>query len=264
MTTGFSVDSYSAAAAWAGVTGAYSADYPAANLGNLEEPTKVARVTPAGGVAAFTAVMAAAGAVRIVALVHHDIAAGATLRVRLFTDAGMTVLAHDSGTVAFWPTGSAPDEDFLSVRPYILGAEVTAAAARVDIGGLASPIDIGCCELARFWDFGGISDGIDIGFDPRTPALQLAGGASDGVDQWMPQILNGQVDYMALAIAASEGIDFHKLKGTAYPFVVVDDYANAATWATNCFFARNVDIPALVGAMYRHDTFQFRLVEHRR
>jgi hypothetical protein len=259
---GVSIDSRSKAAVWAGPVGAWAAGYPVANLGDLPRPSQVARVTPAGGAAAFTAVLSDYWTVQIVALIHHNADTEASMRIRLYFDEDMTILRADSGVIKVWPVGSAPDPDFLSLRPYIFDAAVVCRAVRVDFEDLSGPLDIGACEIARFWDWGGVSDGVEIGFDARTPTQRFAGGASQGVDQFMPRTYNGQLDYVALKEASSSGIDFQKLKGTTYPFVVVDNYEDEAAWAHGCFFARNLDLPPMVGVLYRHDTFQFRFSEY--
>jgi hypothetical protein len=48
------------------------------------------------------------------------------------------------------------------------------------------------------------------------------------------------------------------------PFVFLYDADDAATWTRKAMLARNVDVPPLVGAMYRHDRFLFRFREHLR
>lgn len=261
MTAGVSIDSYSEGAVWTSITGTWDTNYPITNLGDLPRPSAVSRVVPVSGAIAIKGVLAAAAPVGIVALVHHTMAADAQMRVRLYSDDAQTAQVLDSGTIAVWPTGSAPVTNFLAVRPYI-PTLTTAKSIRIDLTSISGTIDIGAIEVANFWNWAGVSNGSTIGFDVRAPAMAFAGGASQGVEQFMPRIYSGQIDYVKLADAASNGIDFQKLKGTSYPFVVVDDYEDAPAWLHGCFFARNSDVPPLVGAMYRHDTFQFRLTEH--
>jgi hypothetical protein len=264
MISGVTVDSYSKTAAWTGTVGAWSTDYPAANLGDLLRPTKVARVVPASGLATVTAVLAGPMMVQMAALVHHTFDTAAGFRVRLYGDFAMTMLRADSGWMTVWPTGISPDPDFLAVRPHLFPEAVATRAVVIDFDNMAGSVDIGAIELARFWDWEGISPGAELGFDVRTPPLQFAGGAAQGVQQWMPRTYNGQLDLLDMKVAASRGIDFFKLKGTSSAFVFVDDYEDATSWARGCFLARNTDVPAMVGAIYRHDTFQFRLSEVRR
>jgi hypothetical protein len=44
----------------------------------------------------------------------------------------------------------------------------------------------------------------------------------------------------------------------------VEDYNDQGSWPRTCFLARNTELPPLVGALYRHDKFQFRFKEHLR
>lgn len=262
MTSGVSLDSYTKLATWTAVAGTWDTGYPVTNLGDLVRPSNVARVTPAGGgLIGMSAVLPAAVPIRMIAIVNHTCSAFASLLVRIWSDAGTTTLTYDNGGQTLYPTG-LPDDTYSKVRPLILPSEVQGRHIEIQIGGLTGPTEFGAVEISRFWDWGGASNGAQVGFDARAPAMGFAGGASQGVDQFMPRIYNGQIDYVALAQAATNGIDFQKIKGTSYPLVVVDNYEDATAWPLGCFLARNSDIPPMVGAMYRHDTFQFRLTEH--
>lgn len=258
MINGVSVDSVSELATFAAVAGSWSAKFPVTNLGVLERTTQLGRFTGASG--GFTAVWPTSSLVQIVALCAHNIAAG-SLRVRLFSDAGMTTTVADSGTVAVWPAGGLV-ENYLPTRPVIFTSPVTARAARVDLTGLSGTTEIGAVEIAQFWDWQGISPGAEKGLQSGAGDLELAGGAVDRLEEFGARIYNGQLNLLAMAIAGTRGLDLQKLKTQAKPFVFVDNYESPATWARSCYLVRHQELLASVGALYRHDAYQFRLKEH--
>lgn len=264
MISGVSVESVSRTATWTSLTGTWNADYPVSNLGDLKRPSKVARVAPASGGASLNVHFDDAYVMRMVSLVHHTLDVGASMRIRLYGDPLQTQLRADSGVLPVWPDGLEPEAGLLAVRPYLFPTTSVAKSARIDFSDMAAAADIGAIEIARFWDWRGISPGAELGIDVRTPATALAGGATRADAQWSPRTYNGELTYLEMKEAATRGIDFQKIKGQAYPFVFVEDYEEPATWATGCFLARNAELPPMVGAMYRHDTFQFRLTEHAR
>lgn len=262
---GVSMDSYSAAATWTSVSGTWSTDYPVTNLGDLRRPTKVGRVVPAGGgLIGISAVLPAAVPIRMIAIVNHNCSAFASLLVRIWSDAGTTTLTYDNGGQTFYPAGPGPDNTYAKVRPLILPAEVQGRHIEIQIGGLTGTTDIGAVEIARFWEWSGVSPGADVGFRPLQSRIDYLGGGSEGVDEPPSRTYDGEMSYLALAIAASQGLDFQKLKGKAEPFVFTEDYSDAASWARTTFLATNAELPASVGAVYRHDRYQFRLKEHMR
>lgn len=254
-----STDSVAAEAVFAAVTGTWSASYPVANLGDLFLTTKVARVTPAAGAAAFTAVLAADTDVQFVAIVDHTMPAGATARIRLYSDAGMTSAVFDSTATAI-PTPLARQEQTF---PVVLDAAVTVRAVRVDLAGLSGDLDIGALEIAAAWEWPWITAGAGVGVTSATDDIALVGGGSVGRQTRKLRTHEGQVSFLELGISTTTGIDAQKLKGLARPFVFVEDYDTPASWPRSCYLARNTALPAFASALYGHDHFQFRLRKHR-
>lgn len=264
MTPGVSLASVSSLATFSMITGTADANYGVANLADTVNNAKVARFTHAGGIVAFSFNLSAASLIQFAALVRHNLVGAETVRVRLYSGAslGGSLLA-DSGVISVWPSGAAVS-GYGQTRPYVHTAAVTALSGRVDFAGISSTLEIGALELAQWWAITGVSPGAEIGIDTRAQDVALVGGGAEAADVFTPRIMNGQCDLMALATAATTGIDFQASLGKTKPFVWVQDYDDPTTWGRGCWPARNADLPPLVGALYRHDRFQMRFLEHLR
>jgi hypothetical protein len=161
--TGVSVTSYADTATFAAVTGSFDANYLVANLGDLFQPSKVGRVTPAGGLIVITAVLPVAQLIQMVALIQHTLPAGATIRVRFYSDAGMTsvVTGGDLGPTAI----PAPVSNFRQTFPAVMAAPQTVRAIRVDIASAgSSAIDIGGLDVGAWWELPKLTGTAEIGF----------------------------------------------------------------------------------------------------
>lgn len=241
MRPGVSTASYSAGSTFAATSGTWSTDYPVTNLSDLADPGRVARV--AGGSASFTATLASASLVQIVALVGHTLAATDTIRVQ----AG----AYDSGTVPA----------YAATRPFVFPAEISVSVVTVTLTFAAASVDIGALEIGRWWEWE-INASADAGYLDAGDDIQLLGGGSVGFETFRPRTYAGQISYLDLATSSTTGLDFQKLQGLTRPFVFVEDADDPATWGRSCFLARNSEVPPMVAALFNRDTFQFRLREH--
>lgn len=260
---GVSLDSYSKAATWTSISGAWASGYPVTNLGDLRRPSKVARVTPASGSAAVKAVLAETSKVQCIAVVQHNAPAGATVRARLYADAGLTVLVHDTGVSALWPADFDTSKIARPSRILVTPVPVNCAAVRIDLAGLTGATDIGAIEIAKWWEWPGISPGAEFGLREPPASIGLLGGGEEAVAvDSHPRVYDGELGALAMADAATKGIDFQKIKGLAQPFVFTEDLRDVTSWPYTTFLATNAELPELVGRMYRRDTFQFRFREH--
>lgn len=266
MAEGVSWRGRGAAATFAGVTGTYDTNYPVTNLADLINVSQVCRVTPAASAVAFTFIMPAAVSVQFMALVRHTLLAGSTFRLRLWSDNNPDPVGnpgniiHDSTATAVWPTG-APVTGWPSIRPYLMSAAVTARSGRIDLASVSGAIEIGGVEVGEFWSWDQ-SPGKALGFLPRAPKIDQVGGSFDLPDQWVPRQMDGQLDAIALATAATTGIDFQKWAGRKQPFVYVQDTTDATSWPRSCALMTNREVPSSVGVKHRYDQFQFRFAEH--
>lgn len=259
MRSGVSTRSCSDEAAFAGVAGAWSTDYPAENLGDTLEPGIVARVTPAAGAAAFTATLPSARLLQFVGLVEHLIPADGTVRVRFYSDV-LTTVVHDTAAVAI-PDPTNDPQTF----PVLLDAPISVRSIRVDLAGLgADDLDIGACELAKFWELPWITAGLVAGFDASGEELPLVGGGSAGAEGDKHRTRSFEVSRIDLAVSSTTGLDFQWWQGLTRPFVYVEDYDTPSSWPRDCFLAANAALEPAVVAVFDRDNLQFRLREHRR
>lgn len=243
------------------LTGSADANYGVANLSDLLVPTKVARITPAGGVIAFKVVMAADHAAQMAALVNHTLPTDATVRVRFYSDAGASVLVTggDLGPT----TIPDPVDGYAQTFPAVMAAAQTVRAVRIDIASAGSdPIDFGGCEVAQWWELGGLTNSADVGFEDGAEDLQLMGGGAWGRQEYHPNLYSGEVAYMDSALSLTMGLSFLKNKALARPFVFVEDYADPASWPRTCYLASNADLPPFVAQLFDRDHVQLRLREH--
>jgi hypothetical protein len=258
MRPGVSTNSCSDLATFAGVVGTWSADYPVTNLGDTMEPGIVARVTPASGAAAFTATLPAARSLQFVGLVEHLVPAAGTVRVRFYSDV-LTTLVHDTAAVTI-PDPTSDPQTF----PVLLDAAISVRSIRVDIAGLSGDLDIGACEIAQFWEFPWITEGLTAGFDASGAELPLVGGGSAGAEGDIHRTRSFEVSHLDLAVSSTTGLDFQKWQGLTRPYVYVEDYDTPSSWPRDCFLAVNSEIPPAVAILSNRDNAQFRPREHRR
>lgn len=264
MTPGVTYLSASSLASLAMITGSADANYPVQNLSDTVNNAKVARLTPAGGVVAFSFDLSAASLIQFVGLVRHNLSGAETVRIRLYSAAALGgSLLVDSGVISVWPSGAAV-AGYAQTRPWVASAgPYTALSGRVDFASLGGVLEIGALELAQWWPVY-MSPGAEIGFITTAADEAIVGGGAEAGDTFVSRMMNGQCDFLSIATSATTGIDFQAAVGKSKPFVWVQDYDDPTTWGRGCWPARNADLPPIVGALYRHDRFQLRLKEHAR
>ncbi len=240
---------------------------PAAGVQNLADTVnnaQVTRLTPAAGAVAIGFNLSVASVVQLEALVRHNLVGAETVRFRLYSAANQGgSLLDDSGVISVWPGGGAAVAGLGQTRPYAAAAPQTALSGRIDFASLGGVLEIGALELAQWWPVY-ISPGAQIGFSTRAKDQSVIGGGAEAGDSFTPRTMSGQCDYLALTTTATTGLDFQGAVSKTKPFVWVQDYDDPTTWGRGCYPARNSDLPSIVGALYRHDRFQLRLVEHYR
>jgi hypothetical protein len=257
--SGVSVFTYAAETTFALVTGSASSDYPVTNLADLFQTTKVARVTPSGGVIAFTAVLSADQAVQIAAMVNHTLPANAVVRVRFYSDAAMTtVVANgDMGNVAI----PDPVDGYIQTFPSVMPARQTVRAVRFDISNAGSdPVDIGAVEIAQWWSLPNPQNA-DVGFDDGTDDIALMGGGSWGRDEYHPTTYRADWAHMNSADALANGVSFLKNKSLVRPYIFVENYADPTTWPRTCFVALNQEMSQFAMKLYDREIFALRARE---
>ena len=263
MKSGVSFPSYTRDATWSVGGGGADADFPATNLGNLEEVRKVYLASAAGARnPAF--VMPASKPVDFVAVVHHNADAAATFRLQL--SSGITPgadIVYDSGVVPFWPAGVIPT-DFLQVRPILLPAAVTTRSGRLLLSATAAPWEIGAIEVGQFWKWEDVAVPRALGIDSRAIAVDMSRGAAHVMRQWAPRTVSGSREVVLQTELDGMLLDFQRAMGLHKPFVWCEDAEDAATWPRQCMVVTNESLPAGSATDYEVGRLGFSFVEHLR
>lgn len=224
------VASISASSGW-------SADYPAANVLDLNRPTKVAR-----GGTSVTIALGGPAPVSAVAIVQHTLSAAQTVTVQ----AG----AYNSGAVAVGPSNG-----YRHTTPLVF-PEVTASSVVVTFSAGA---DIGGIEVGKAWELPYITEGAQMGFLDAGREVVFLGGVSQGTDALRLRTYEAEIPYLATSITEDIAWSFQQEFGTARPFVFAEDIDNLD--GRNCFLATNTALPGISSQLPGFDRFALRAVE---
>ncbi|AKU43444.1 hypothetical protein CPT_Sansa40 [Caulobacter phage Sansa] len=237
-----------------------AASYPAANMASLKSPTKVARAAAAGSFQARVNLIGPRP-VQFMAAVNHNLIDG-TIRFQGWAGASVAGAPdYDSGILPVWPS-AGPVETYPAIRPLVLDAPVSLQTVIITLTpSSATVVEVGAVEVAAWWEWIGISSR-DAGVNPRQEDINLVGGAVSTADAWSPRVLNGRLDFMKVGPRTEQVHDFQIASDLNVPFVFCLDADDPASWTRTSYVARNQELPPLVGALYRHDAFNFRFVEH--
>jgi len=267
VTAGVSIFSQASSAVWTLNTGTPNTAYPIANLTDLINICNPFKFTPVANAAEFAFVLPAPAMIQFLAFIRHTISTG-TMRVRLWSDnnpdpvGNAAHIVYDSTAVNVWPGGSGGlIAGYSPTRPFLLPAPVTAQSGLITFASInPTSRSIGGFEISQFlpWD---ISEGAEFGFSTDAPSPIVMGGGDDTPVTNLIRTANGQTDFLSTDISTRASIDFMQTTGLQRPFVFVQEYTDATTWARWCFLARNSSLPPLIGAIFGHDQFQFRLKE---
>lgn len=244
---------------------AWMANYPLQNVSDLIRTSKVARRQDAG-LTTISGEFAATRTVQALALIGHNLVPSAVVTLSFYAGPVANPGAYVAGTADLSPTGGQPHQtEYRRVMPIVLPAPVAARSFYMTFSNLSDPMELEAIEVGELWQWPGISYGRELGVAPDAEEISLAGGASFYPDQVKaPRTVSGQVDLMAMAKTSTTGLDFQKGMDIQRPFVWAEDFDDPASWARKCLLVRNVDLPPMVGALYRHDRFPIRMIEHMR
>ena len=257
MIVGASYPIRSTDAAFAMVTGTADTDYPVANLADPKAITTPFRASASGAIA-FKVTLAADQAVEFLALARHNATDGATYRFRSYSDASLSTLVDDSGTLTFdIPAGGL----FKPTTPYRLPSTMTVRAVRVDLSDIGSAWQIGAMIASGFWDLSA-HDARALGLKPRDDQSDVGDGVRRGTRQFSPRAYtlgNGLIDW------TTDGATFHDFQRDmrlSEPFVWVRDLGDSSTWARECDLVRNQTRPALGKNAYVFGELALDMIEH--
>lgn len=242
----------------------WAEDYPIDNAADLIRTSKIARRTT-NGVTTFSGEFPESRSVQALALIGHNLVPSAQVTLSFYAGPMTAPGAYVGGTGTLSPTGGQPHQsEYRRIMPIILPSPVTARSFYMTFNNLADPMELEAIEVGQLWEWPGISYGREIGVSVESEEISLVGGAAFHPETAAPRTISGQIDLLAMAKTSTTGLDFQKVMDLQRPFVWAEDFDDPATWTRRCLFARNVDLPAMVGALYRHDRFPIRMIEHMR
>lgn len=247
---------------WSG--GSWSATYPRTNLGTLPL-ARVARSTNATLASTqFVATLDKARAVRLMALVRHNITLNGKMRIRLYADAARTLEQYDSGWVNVWPevypystleweddnywTGNYTPEEiagYPATRPIWLGRIITSRAVLVEIDDTTNPagfVEVGLCEIAQGWQPSyNPAYGYTEGFRFRSEATEAQGGVKYFDRRDKPRVFRGEIQSLPRDEALARGFEVQRQADIDQPFFWFPFPDETAHWLRTAYLARLVD-----------------------
>lgn len=264
--------------------GSWSATYAAGNL-NSEPLARVARSTDAALASTqFVATLTTQRPVRLVAPVRHNLTRNAKMRGRIYSDAGMATLEHDTGWFDVWPivypleycnwedpywwTGKYTDEEMAGytwTRPVWLDRAYIARTIKVEFDDTANPagyVELGLFEIAQGWQPSvNFRYGKEFGFVGGAELQEALGGVEYADDRPLRRVVVGSIGLLPHDEAMMRAFELQRQYQKKTPFLWFPDPANETHWLRECFLARNGELPLLALASHGRDNFPFSLRE---
>jgi hypothetical protein len=245
--TGVSHPTFGATATFAMVTNTAHADYPVTNLAEAKESATPFRAA-ASGVTAFSFVLPANQAVEFVGLARHNGTNGATWRIKLYDDAGLTSQVYDSTALTLDIDAASL---FSTTTPHRLpSGPITIRGGVITLSDIGVAWQIAALIPAGFWDLTGFSgltghDARSLGLKSTDGKMDVGEGVFHGTRQFSPRAFtlgNSLIDW---TVDGRTFHDFGRATGLSEAFVWVRDIGDDATWARECALVRNQSLPAL-------------------
>ena len=124
--------------------------------------------------------------VRVIALLGHNISLAGTIRVRGYSDAGLTVQVYDTGTQYAWPQAFTSDMIAAYPNNWIWPTQTIQTARYwkveiVDTANAAGYVQLGRCWLGPALELAvGIADGATLGYESGDTIATSLGGVDFG------------------------------------------------------------------------------------
>jgi hypothetical protein len=262
MRTGVGFPSYgSLGLPWTAVTGAWSAGYPLSNVAdliNLRRPG----VASAAGARSISFILPASGLIGMVALIHHTLVAGDTVRVRLYSNnnpvaSNTANLVSDSTTIV-----PALSPYYPALLPVVPGAAITAMSGLIDIT-TSQTVQIGAVEVAGFYNWYDTDRSRTFGFDTQDQRLAQPGGIDANMRQWSPRVIQGKRTLVSRTTELdTTWIDFQATMRLAQPFVWLWNADDTTTWPREAFMAKNQPLANAVATADPAGVLTFNFEEH--
>jgi hypothetical protein len=163
--------------------GSWNASFPLTNLQNALLSKVIESTNDDAASTQWVETFNAPKDVRVIALLNHNISLAGTIRVRGYSDAGLTALVYDTGTQYAWPQTFTAEQVLVWPNNWIWHVPTIATARYwkveiVDTTNAAGKITIGRCWLGPvpLEPTIGIPEGAEIGYEPRSIVTESLGG----------------------------------------------------------------------------------------
>jgi hypothetical protein len=206
--------------------------------------------------------------VRVVSLLGHNIGLAGTVRVRGYSDAGLTVLVYDTGIQFAWPQTFTTADVLVQPNNWIFPLAVAQTARYwkwevVDTGNVAGYVQLGRCWLGPVWQpITGIVYGSELGYEQRTVVTESLAGVP-WFDQRLPRRA-GTITFPSLiAIERRTAMLFQKTIGNSGEILYVEDCTQAPEDMLLYAFPATVrQVSAIRSAYYNASELPMGLVEN--
>jgi len=263
----------------------YDASYPVTNLGALPL-AKVARTASAAEAnTKFTGLFSGTVGLRLLAVGPHNMLPGTdpTYRLRLYSDAGLSVEVYDSGAgIPVWPavydslsleweddqfwTGTYADSQVAnwdSWLPIWLDAIYLCRGFRIEFSDSSNAdgyLQFGLAEPALGWQVSrNIAFGAQYGFRFRSTSRESDGGSKAFRRRRAPQVWEGEIRLLDRDEVMTRHFELLRQADLVDPFLWFPHPEEPLHWPRTVWLARNVD-PGLASlAAPGRDTIALKL-----
>jgi hypothetical protein len=244
-------------------SGSWEATMPLSNL-QTRTISEVARTTDdANASTKFLATLDKSRPIAVVALVNHNLSTGSTYRVRLYDDAGLTMLAYDSGTLDVFPTFYDEDTDpggwdggnlfdlglteeerelYTATLVHLLTTVTSAQYMLVELFDTSNPdgyVQIGRLFMADGWTpTVNMQYGAALGYTSRDEIDEADSGAEYFNARPAPRYAQFELGFLSEAEAMGRAFDLQRIVGTTGEVLFVWNQEDTLHSLRRTFLAR--------------------------
>ena len=268
--------------------GAWSASFPLANLQDSSDSRMSSLARSTNALAASTLINIDFGVerdIRVIQIARHNLSLDATVRLTFWSDAGRTILIHDTGQLPAWlpfyPTGSLPgghpslwdgkiaEEDRVGYQfDFIraLSESVIARYARVEITDTtnsAGYVELSRCILAPAWEPPvDLTYGNTVGWQTDANIGRSLGGTRyvDEKSKW--RVAQCRIEHLTPDIASACVMEMQRRLGLKGELVFIYDPTadSQAEWQRS-FLCTMEELSPIENPYFNANTASFKLVE---
>lgn len=222
----------------------------------------------------FTVDLGVARAVRVLALVNHNISSAGTVRFRGYSDAGLTTLVYDSTAINAWPSSVAAAWAATAAEAYqnyvrtALHVAATAQSARywlVEVSDTGN--SDGYVQIGRLMICGGYeptyhyAPGKKLGWETSSSRQETDGGAVIHNRRARRRVVQCAFENTPLNESLAYVFEMQKELGTDGQLFVVLDPDDATNLHRQSFLCTMKELTALEARNYQYNHTYFALIE---